>query len=41
MRAPDGRPDHIEDYLVKLNENQWLGWSDSKSKTYANLIFHS
>ena len=41
MRAPDGRPDHIEDYLVKLHENQWFGWSDSKNKTYANLILHS
>ena len=41
MRAPDGRPDHIEDYLVKLHENQWFGWSDSKNKIYANLILHS
>ena len=41
MRAPDGRPDHIEDYLVKLHENQWFGWSDSKNKVYANLILHS
>ena len=32
------RPDHIEDYLVSLHTGQWFGWSDSKNKTYANLI---
>ena len=35
-----GRPDHIENYLVQLNEGQWFGWSDSKNKIYANLIIH-
>ena len=34
------RPDHIEDYLVKLHTGQWFGWSDSKNKVYANLIIH-
>tara|TARA_Y100000034_G_scaffold111579_1_gene144761 strand:- start:2 stop:361 length:360 start_codon:yes stop_codon:yes gene_type:complete len=35
-----GRPDHIEDYLVKVRRGQWFGWSDSKNKIYANLIVH-
>ena len=36
----NGRPDHIEDYLVTLHTGQWFGWSDSKNKVYANLIIH-
>ena len=36
----NGRPNHIEDYLVKLNEGQWFGWSDAKNKVYTNLIIH-
>ena len=32
-----GRPNHIEDALVKINDNQWFGWTDSKNKIYANL----
>ena len=32
-----GRPNHIEDALVKMNTNQWFGWTDSKNKIYANL----
>ena len=35
-----GRPNHIEDYLSKLNSGQWFGWSNSKEKVYANLIVH-
>ena len=35
-----GRPDHIEDVLVKLHKGQWFGWSDSKNKVYSNLIIH-
>ena len=34
----NGRPDHIEDYLVNLHIGQWFGWSDAKNKIYANLI---
>jgi len=34
------RPNHIEDYLIKLHTGQWFGWSDSKNKVYANLIIH-
>ena len=36
----NGRPNHIEDYLVRLHSGQWFGWSDSKNKVYANLIIH-
>jgi hypothetical protein len=36
----NGRPNHIEDYLVKLHTGQWFGWSDPKNKVYANLIIH-
>ena len=36
----DGRPDHIEDYLVTVRTGQWFGWSDSKNKIYENLIVH-
>ena len=36
----DGRPDHIEDYLVTVRDGQWFGWTDSKNKIYANLVVH-
>ena len=36
----DGRADHIEDYLITYRGGQWVGWSDSKNKIYANLIVH-
>ena len=35
-----GRPDHIEDVLVKLHKGQWFGWSDSKDKVYENIVIH-
>ena len=35
--TPFGRPNHIEDALVRLHDNQWFGWTDSKNKIYANL----
>ena len=35
-----GRFDHIEDVLVRLHQQQWFGWSDSKNKIYENLILH-
>ena len=34
----NGRPNHIEDYLVQLHTGQWFGWSDSKNKVYSNLV---
>ncbi len=35
-----GRPNHLEDYLVKFRKGQWFGWSDSKNKVYSNLVVH-
>ena len=40
MDFKTGRPNHIEDYLIKLHSGQWFGWSDSENKVYANLIIH-
>ena len=36
----NNRPNHIEDALATMHTGQWFGWSDSKNKTYANLILH-
>ena len=36
----NGRPNHIEDYLVSLHKGQWFGWSDAKNKVYSNLIIY-
>jgi len=36
----NGRPNHIEDYLIKLHTGQWFGWSDFENKIYANLIVY-
>ncbi len=36
MRS-DGRPDHIQDALIKMNTGQWFTWTDSSNKIYANL----
>ena len=40
MTDNNGKPNHIEDYLVSLHNGSWYGWSDSKNKVYANLIIH-
>ena len=40
MTDINGRPDHIEDVLVKLHTGQWFGWSDSKDKVYSNIVIH-
>ena len=40
MRDKNGRPNHIEAYLVTVRGGQWFGWSDSNNKVYANLIVH-
>ena len=37
MTAPNLRPNHIEDALVKMHTNQWFTWTDSDNKIYANL----
>ena len=36
----NGRPNHIQDALIRIHAGQWFGWSDSKNKIYANLIIH-
>jgi hypothetical protein len=41
MADANGRPNHIEDVLVHLHDGAWFGWSNSKSKVYANLVIHS
>jgi hypothetical protein len=40
MNIKTGKADHIEDYLVKLHDGQWFGWSDHTNKVYANLVVH-
>ncbi len=37
MDYTTGRANHIEDYLARLHNGQWFGWSDSKNKVYVNL----
>ena len=40
----NGRPNHIEDYLVSLHTGQWFGFKNlngnDANKTYANLVVH-
>ena len=33
-----GKPDHIEDYLVRVRSGAWFGFSDPSNQIYANLI---
>ena len=33
-----GKPDHIEDYLIRVRSGAWFGFSDPSNKIYANLI---
>ena len=40
MDLETGKPNHIEDYLVRVRTGQWFGWSDPNNKIYANLIVH-
>ena len=40
MDFETGRPNHIEDYLVRYKGGQWFGFSDPSNKVYANLIVH-
>jgi len=37
MRISDGRPDHIQDYLVQLHLGSWFQWTDIHNKVYSNL----
>ena len=32
------RPDNIEYALAVMNTGQWFTWSDTKNKTYANIV---
>ena len=38
MDLDTGRPDHIEDILKTLHLGQWVKWTDSKNRIYANLV---
>jgi|TARA_R100000455_G_C6241360_1_gene100204 hypothetical protein len=40
MDHKTGRANHIEDYLIKVKNGQWFGWSNPDNKIYANLIVH-
>ena len=40
MDLSTGRPDHIEDWLVKQRSGQWFGWTDYTNKIYANLVVY-
>ena len=33
----NGRPIHIEAFLVTVRNGAWFEWTDSKNKIYANL----
>ena len=33
-----GRPDHIEDYLMRYRKGFWYKWSDTKNKIYENIV---
>ena len=35
-----GRPDHIMDYLTRLREGDWYGFSDNNNQVYSTLIVH-
>ena len=35
-----GKPDHLEDYLVRVRSGAWFGFSDPSNRIYANLVVH-
>ena len=35
-----GKPNHIEDYLVRFRSGAWFGFSDLSNRIYANLVVH-
>lgn len=35
-----GRPDHIMDYLTRLRNGDWYGFSDKNNQVYATLVIH-
>ena len=40
MNLQTGRPDHIMDYLTRLREGDWYGFSDKNNQVYSTLIVH-
>ena len=34
----NGRPNSIEDALIKIHGGCWFTWKDSKNKVYSNLL---
>jgi len=40
MNLQTGRPDHIEDAIIRIHTGSWFYWTDSKNKIYANLRLH-
>ena len=41
MMIQGRRYKHIEDVLIHLHTGQWVGWTDSHNKIYANLLIHN
>jgi len=37
MADNNGRPNHIEDALIRVHPKQWFTWTDVNNKIYANL----
>ena len=40
MDLNTGKPNHIEDWLVRHRTGQWFGWTDHTNKIYANLVVY-
>ena len=40
MDRTTGRPNHIQDVLVKMHKGQWFGFHPYDNKVYANLVIH-
>tara|TARA_Y100000401_G_scaffold101559_1_gene91212 strand:+ start:1217 stop:1591 length:375 start_codon:yes stop_codon:yes gene_type:complete len=40
MDLNTGRPDHIEDALIRMHTGSWFYWTDSKNKIFDNLKLH-
>ena len=40
MDHTTGRPNHIQDVLVKMHGGQWFGFDPWDNQVYANLVIH-
>ena len=40
MDLNTGKPNHIEDWLVRHRTGQWFGWTDPFNKIYENLVVY-